>query len=131
MYARRRLVAAISISILLVSVLCSPINSVFADSSKGEIQKQEQISEQQAQAYLEQLGIQSHYGQLGTSTTNETGSDRKAELAQAELSVQEQGQQYLQQIAKSHVGEQFNTTSTIESGKNRNAEIAKAKLALQ
>ena len=71
-----RLVAAISISLLLVSVLCGPIRSVLADSGKDEIQKQEKLSEQQAQAYLEQLGIKSNYGKLNTSSTNETGSDR-------------------------------------------------------
>lgn len=125
-----KLVAAISISMIFAFVLCGPIRSVLADSAKDEIQKQEQLSEQQAQAYLNQLGKSSGYGQFNVTSTDEKGMDRKAAITQAELAMEMQGRQYLQQVTKTVVGK-LNTTTTDETGKNRNAEIAQAKLALE
>lgn len=124
-----KLVAAISIS-LLVSVLFGPTKSVYADSTKEEIQKQKEIAEQQAEAYLSQFGQSSNYGKLNAASTNEYGTDRNARIAQAQIVVEEKAQQYLRSIATpSHI--EVNATSTNEFGSDRNAQLSKAQQALE
>ena len=125
-----KLVAAISISLLLASVLFGPIKFVFADSTKEEIQKQEKFAEQQAQAYLDQFGTNSNYGQFNAASTNEFGIDRNAQLAQAQSVIEQKAQQYLHSIATpSHI--QVSATSTNEFGMDRNAQLAQAEQALE
>lgn len=124
-----KLVAAISI-LLLVSILFGPIKSVYADSTKEELQKQEQIAEQQAEAYLSQFGTKSNYGQLNAASTNEYGMDRNVQLAQAQSVIEEKVQQYLRSIATpSHI--EVNATSTNEFGADRNAQLAQAEQILE
>lgn len=125
-----KLVAAIYILLLLVSVLFSPIKSVYADSTKEEIQKQKEIAEQQAEAYLSQFGTSSNYGQLSAASTNEYGMDRNLRIAQAQLVVDEKAQQYLRSIATpSHVA--IGAASTNEFGSDRNAQLAQAQQVLE
>lgn len=125
-----KLVAAISISLLLISVLFGPIKSVYADSTKEEIQKQKEIAEQQAEAYLSQFGTKSNYGQLNAASTNEYGMDRNVRMAQAQAAIEEKAQQYLRSIATpSHI--EVGAASTNEFGSDRNAELAKAQQALE
>ena len=124
-----KLVAAIFIS-LLVSVLFGPTKSVYADSTKEELQKQEQVAEQQAEAYLSQFGTKSNYGQLNAASTNEYGMDRNVQLAQAQSVIEEKVQQYLRSIATpSHV--EVGATSTNEFGADRNAQLAQAEQILE
>ena len=125
-----KLVAAISISLLLVSVLFGPIKFVYADSTKEEIQKQEKFAEQQAQAYLDQFGKNSHYGQFNAASTNEHGMDRNVRLAQAQAVLEEKAQQYLRSIATpSHI--EVGAASTNEFGMDRKAQLAQAEQALE
>jgi len=125
-----KLVAAISISLLLVSVLFGPIKSVYADSTKEEIQKQKEISEQQAEAYLSQFRTSSNYGHFNAASTNEYGMDRNVRIAQAQSAVEEKAQQYLHSIATpSHIA--VGAASTNEFGSDRNAQIAQAQQTLE
>lgn len=129
-----KLVAAISISILLACVLGNPIQSVLADSNKDEIQKQKQLAEEKAKGYLKQLGAKPSYAQINATSTDESGKDRNAEMQKAKLAVEEKAKQYLKRIGqetrkditKPSYGE-LNSTSTVTSGKDRKAELEKAK----
>lgn len=136
-----KVVAAISISLLLASVLSNPIHSVLADSSKEAIAKQKQLSEERAKEYLKQLGAElrtditkPNYGQFNATTTKSSDRDIKTELQNAEKAAEEKSKQYLKQIGqetrkdltKPNYG-QFNVTTTAEVGKDRKAEIEKAK----
>jgi len=125
-----KLVVAVSISLVLVSVLFGPIKSVYADSTKEELQKQEQLAEQQAEAYLSQYGTNSNYGQLNAASTNEYGMDRNTRIAQAESAVEQKNQQYLHSIATpSHIA--IGAASTNEFGTDRNAQLAQAQQTLE
>ena len=95
-----KLVAAISISLLFVSVLFGPIKFVYADSTKEEIQKQKEIAEKQAEAYLSQFGTSSNYGKLNAASTNEYGMDRNVRIAQAQAAVEQKDKKYQQRIGK-------------------------------
>ena len=124
-----KLVAVISI-LLLTLVLLGPIRSVSADSTKEEIQKQEALAEQQAEAYLSQFEKNSNYGQFNAASTNEFGMDRNAQIAQGQSAVEQKAQQYLRSIATpSHI--QVSAASTNEFGMDRNAQIAQGQQALE
>jgi len=125
-----KLVAAIFISLLLAAFLSYPVKSVSADSTKEELQKQKEVAEQQAEAYLSQFGQNSNYGKFNSASTNEFGSDRSAELAQAQSTAEKKAQLYLGSIATpSHV--QVLASSTDEFGADRNAMLAQAQQILE
>ncbi|MDE1867748.1 MAG: hypothetical protein KGI08_08595, partial [Thaumarchaeota archaeon] len=79
-----KVIAAISISILLVSVLCNPIQYVFADiNSVNELNKLKKLNEEHAEEYLKNLGIKSGYGNLNYTTAGQSTKDRNAEMEKA------------------------------------------------
>jgi len=127
-------VAAICISSLLACVLCNPIQSVLADSTKEQIQNQKQLAEEKAKAYLKELGAKLSNKQINSTSTDESGKDRKAEIQKAKLSVEEKAKQYLKRIGQETRKDitkpdykEFNSTSTVTAGKDRKAELEKAK----
>lgn len=125
-----KLVAAVSIFLLLVSILFGPVKSVYADSTKEELQKQEQIAEHQAEDYLSQFGTSSNYNKFNTASTNELGMDRNARLTQAEFIAEQKAMQYLKSIATpTHIA--IGSTSTNEMGADRKTQLAQAEQALE
>ena len=136
-----RLVAGIVISVLLLWVLGNPIQLVLGDLSYNQIQKQEQVAEEKAKAYLKQISVEAikdttkpNYGQFNVTTTKSSDRDIKSEIQQAQSASEARAKQYLKQIGayttyditKPNYG-QFNTASTLESGKDRKADLEKAK----
>ena len=121
---------ALSFSILVSFVLIDSVKSAYADSTREEILKQEQVAEQQAEAYLNQFGQSSGYGQFNAASTNEFGGNRTAQLAQAEYVTEQKANQYLGTIATpSHM--EIGAASTNEFGADRNAQLADARQTLE
>jgi predicted Zn-dependent protease len=134
---KAKLVAAISISILLASVLCNPFQPVFADINHiNEINKKKKLAEEQAKRYVKGIGITSGNWNPNSTSTNEVGKNVKNELEKAMKISEEKANQYLKTIGplKKNLAakinyNQFNYTSTNEIGKNVKNELEKAKKA--